>query len=214
MMAGDLFELSDGQIVTALQRCRRELRGSKGFPPRLSTPEILDRAGIMTGDEMDEAAALVAWEFVVATAKRHASQDSVSEVWGLKSARGRLETKCVCGHDLHDGERCRTAASVLPMKQCECEWSRPGVYASELIAIPEISERITTVIARIGGWGKVKTANESNLHFVKRDFFAAFKDYKGVKSVRKALPAGEKLPELSVGDMQKFLSTGKLAMPE
>lgn len=29
--------------------------------------------------------------------------------------------KCLsCGHDIHDGERCRTAISVLPMQQCRC----------------------------------------------------------------------------------------------
>lgn len=39
---------------------------------------------------------------------------------------GREPTvKCVCGHDLHEGERCRTAITILPMKQCPCMWSRP-----------------------------------------------------------------------------------------
>lgn len=36
--------------------------------------------------------------------------------------------KCLsCGHDAHDGERCRTAISVLPMQQCRCHRSVSSV---------------------------------------------------------------------------------------
>jgi len=64
---------------------------------------------------------------------------------------------CVCGHNLHEGERCRTAISVLPMKQCECDWSRPCFSQNAAESLPAEPERkfshVATCMRCDGRWG-------------------------------------------------------------
>lgn len=71
----DLSALPDAAIAHALVRCRRELRGRNGFPPTLTIADILDRAGVVTQAQSEEAEARAAWDALLLYADKHIVRD-------------------------------------------------------------------------------------------------------------------------------------------
>src|SRR5450759_969844 len=74
----DLIELPDEVIARALVRCRREIRGKNGFPPTPTIADVLDRAGVVSETQVEEAECRAAWDVLL----RYASKYIVSNVHG------------------------------------------------------------------------------------------------------------------------------------
>ena len=70
--------LSDDVIAHALARCPREIRGRNGFPPTLTIADVLDRAGVVSETQVEEAECRAAWDVLL----RHADKYIVSNVHG------------------------------------------------------------------------------------------------------------------------------------
>jgi hypothetical protein len=74
----DLAMLSDDVIAHALARCRREIRGRNGFPPTLTIADVLDRAGVVSETQVEEAECRAAWDVLLP----HADKYIVNNVHG------------------------------------------------------------------------------------------------------------------------------------
>lgn len=70
--------LPDDVIAHALARCRREIRGRNGFPPTLTIADVLDRAGVVSETQVEEAECRAAWDVLL----RHADKWIISDVNG------------------------------------------------------------------------------------------------------------------------------------
>lgn len=73
----ELEPLSDESIQLALGRCRREI-GGNGYAPTLTIKDVLDRAGVIAQDRLDDAECRAAWDALL----RYASKHIVSDVEG------------------------------------------------------------------------------------------------------------------------------------
>jgi len=71
----DLSELSDEAIVRGLTCCRREIRGKNGFPAILTIADVLERAGVITQAEIEEAECRAAWDEMQRYVARHVFRD-------------------------------------------------------------------------------------------------------------------------------------------
>src|SRR5262249_36720447 len=79
----DLSQLSDEAIMHGLTRCRREIRGKKGFPPVLTIADVLDRAGVLSESEVEDAECRAAWD----EAQRYISRYVVRNPEGVYEER-------------------------------------------------------------------------------------------------------------------------------
>jgi hypothetical protein len=66
----DLAHLTDEQIMRGLERTRKEVRGGNGFAPRLCLQDVLDRAGVVSDQEMEDLEAAQAWDTALELVKR------------------------------------------------------------------------------------------------------------------------------------------------
>ena len=71
----DLSQLSDEAIVRGLTRCRRELRGKNGFPAVLTIADVMEKAGVMTQAEIEEAECRAAWDEMQRYVARYVVRD-------------------------------------------------------------------------------------------------------------------------------------------
>lgn len=88
----DLAKLPDDKIAGSLARCRQEIRGKNGFPPVLTIADILDRAGVVTDGEAEEAECRAAWDALQNYIRRHVvrNPEGVYEERDFVGNRGRV----------------------------------------------------------------------------------------------------------------------------
>jgi hypothetical protein len=88
----DLAQLPDDAIARALTRCRREIRGKNGFPPVLTIADVLDRAGVLTEDQVEDSECRAAWDEVQRYINRHVVRNpwGVYEEHDFVGSRGRV----------------------------------------------------------------------------------------------------------------------------
>ena len=113
LFVDDLELLSDEEIQLGLTRCRREI-GGNGYAPTLTIKDVLDRAGVVAQDKVDNAECRAAWDALL--------------LYGNK-------------HIVADPEGCYGPRHYFGMKT----------------ETPELEQRISDVLRRIGGWRVIKT---------------------------------------------------------
>lgn len=70
LFVDDLEPLDDKTIQLALTRCRREI-GGNGYAPTLTIKDVLERAGVVTQDEVDAAECRAAWDALLLYAGKY-----------------------------------------------------------------------------------------------------------------------------------------------
>jgi hypothetical protein len=177
-------------IRTALERTAVEVRGSKGFAPKLLLQDVLDRAGVISPAEAEDLDGILAWDLAERVADRHGYYDQDGDVVlrprvsKAKENCKRCHGKGVTMHGRLDGDRF--------VRDCACKTREE---------IPAISQRITDSVRRIGGWSAIKDCTQERYPFVKRDFLLEYGRWTKIESFR-----GQ-----SGGEM---ISIGQLVEPE
>jgi hypothetical protein len=154
--------LTDQEIAVALERCRLEIRSVNGFPPRITSADILEKGGIVFGRQAEDLEATKAWDFIANIAENHLRREDGEVILCRKVVRN-LEhcDKCndqrvVAGTDTKG----RTIAET-----CTC---------LDMTPIPAIPERIAKTVQRLGGWSTFYVIAPKNFPFVRRDFISEY----------------------------------------
>lgn len=182
LMASDLARLPLPRVEHALARCRREIRGSNGFAPKLLLPDILDRADVVLGDQAEQAEATVAWDLVLHVANKFLEHDSHRDTWKLR-----------------DRTQVRFEGGVAKLVIVE--------------HIPEISQRVSDTVFRMGGWQNFRKIAPKNEPFIRKQFFEEFKQWRKVEALRPQLKSGEviELPRIgSAEGIRQIAANSKL----
>jgi hypothetical protein len=204
VMTADIgkLQVTREQLAHALYRCRTEIRGTGGFAPRLTTPDIMERMGIVVGDEADKLDAVAAWDLVVEVAQKHAKHRDGS--WSLRPLVSAPKIDCAdCSGsgitfrekevDTIQGKRPERLASI-----CQCKIA---------LAVPDISDRVRDTVRRMGGWGTFVEIDKH--HFVKKEFMLEFTRWSKVEERHALISSGERTRGLGSG-----LTRAKLSLPE
>lgn len=188
----DLAHLPDESIRHGLERTRREVKGSNGFAPRLILQDVLDRAGVVTESSAEEMEGISAWDTVMMIAEKF-----VKVKISMDGDRSDPVLRKLVGKPIADCAACKGSGRYLVLKgedrwvaDCPC---RP------VEVVPMISDRITDVVTRMGGWGMFKDISQRSFPFVRRDFLLEFGRWKKVESYRSMLPSGENMLTLGRG---------------
>jgi hypothetical protein len=168
-----LAPLEDATIRNALERTAFEIRGSKGFAPKLLLQDVLDRAGIISEAEADQMDAVLAWDMVERVVARYGFYNVDGDVV-LRPLVSKANEKC---------ERCGGQGWTLLgepggdrfVKDCVCRMREE---------VPEISQRIADTVRRLGGWNTLKDISQDRYPFVKREFIAEFTRWTKIESFR------------------------------
>jgi len=166
VMAADLYHLSDRQIAEALARCRRELKSSNGFAPKLVLGDILAFAGLVMGDEAVSIDAVGAWDAVVGVAARFGATGEL---------RRHVEPP------LPDCPQCHATGTVLRQDEQGHNWASP-CPCKVVTEPPAIPQRILDTVARMGGWSMFYDIPTSAYPFRRRDFMAEYSRWEKVET--------------------------------
>ena len=92
LWADGLSHLGDDELVNALERCRLELRGKNGFPPVFTIADVLERAGVVSEEQIEESEALAEWDRATQYAERFVvrNPEGVYEKRDFIGSRGRV----------------------------------------------------------------------------------------------------------------------------
>jgi hypothetical protein len=134
-------------IAAALNRCVRELRGRNGFPPVLSVADVLDRLGVVSQSEIDDAECRAAWDLGQEYAEKFVVADCEGN-YVERDATGPIQTKMV------DGKVVRYLSN------------KPR---------PELKQRVRDTVRRVGGWRALKNINEEDYPHVQRRFYDEYR---------------------------------------
>jgi len=189
----DLASLTDDQIKTGLERTRREVRGSNGFPPKLILQDVLSRAGVLTEDEVESLDAVAAWDEAERVVSRFGWYDSAGEVV-LRRRVGPVYKDCT---------RCEGKGFTVGMEKYKDIHGKESEHQAvadctcrEIEEVPEVSQRLLDTVKRIGGWSALKEITPARFPFTRRDFLLEYTRWRKVES----LP-GPRGSMLAVGNM-------------
>ena len=93
----DLEPLPDEEIQLGLTRCRREI-GGNGYAPTLTIKDVLDRAGVVAQDKVDNAECRAAWDALLLHGSKHIVADPEGcygprHYFGMKTEMPGLEQR-------------------------------------------------------------------------------------------------------------------------
>jgi hypothetical protein len=189
----DLSQLTNEQIRTGLERTRREVRGGKGFAPKLILQDVLERAGVISEEEVESLDAVAAWDEAERLVDRFGFYNGAGDVV-LRRRVGKPEKECETCHGegftigmvTYKDQRGRESQHQA-VKDCNCR---------SIEELPDISPRLQDVVRRIGGWGVLKDIPPARFPFTRRDFLLEYGRWRKVES----LP-GPKGSMLAIGNM-------------
>ncbi len=161
-MANDLMQLPDEQIRGACARLRRESRSSpNGFAPKLVLGDIVAAAGIILGSEAETVEAVAAWDLAL----------RLADTFGRPIGDG-YELRRLVGPPAPECERCAGAGMAIVQwegrnfaKDCTCK---------AITSVPEFSDRLGDTVARLGGWGRLRSIPPDYFALRRKDFIAEY----------------------------------------
>lgn len=195
MFSIDLAYLPEGDVYHGLQRCRREVKGSNGFPPRLILQDVLERAGVITTEDEKRMEASAAWDLVMLLASKFVHVNGQSDTKGdpicvLRRTVSKPLADCQKCHG--DGTYFVAAfpdSGNVTVARCDCR---------TVEELPPVPERVSVVVRSMGGWVTFKDIPAKSFPFVKRDFLLEYgRQEKAEKYQMLQLP--EAKPVLALG---------------
>lgn len=199
----DLAHLPDENIRQGLERTRREVKGSNGFPPRLILQDVLDRAGVISPADAESMEATAAWDMVMDVVERFVKVKRSED--GSKPADSDVVLRRIVGKPLADCVNCEGKGMKLVRREDMSQWVVP-CDCKPVVEIPAMSDRLLDVVRRMGGWVTFYAIPAKSFPFVRRDFMLEFGKWQKVENYRSALPAGESM--LAIGNGEKRLAIG------
>jgi hypothetical protein len=162
VFAYDLSHLPDADIKRGLERCRREVKGTGGFAPRLILQDVLERAGDVTEGDAKQLEAECAWDVLMVLVEKFARRSECDEVV-LRRSVGKPSPECSKCHG--EGMFFVVEGGAQKVSRCDCR---------VIVEVPDIETRTAAVVRSMGGWGTFKDIPTKSFPFVKRDFLAEY----------------------------------------
>lgn len=141
-------------IQDGLSRCAREI-GGNGYAPTLTIKDFLDRCGVVSQKDVDEAECRAAWDALL----RYADKHIVADVEGRYG---------------------------------------PRHYFGQVTVTPELEQRTSDSLRRVGGWPAIKTMTMDDYPFVQKRFYEEYRAWQATESalIRGALAGNQAFKSL------------------
>jgi hypothetical protein len=168
----DLEPLPDEVIQGALARCRREISSKNGFPPALTIKDALDRCGVVSPADVEDAQCRAAWDALLKYAERFVCSDVEGNYYVVPLSRKTGEVRRV---------PMRKSNQLVRIGRQQVGYCRP-VHVVETIQPPKLGQRLFDSLRRIGGWKQIKTITEDDYPHVQRRFYEEFRTWQATES--------------------------------